>query len=307
MIEAVIPFPNIDPVLIHIYGPISIRWYALSYIAGLLLGWWYVLRLLRNKPLWEGATFKGKAPATADDIGDLFVWITLGVIIGGRLGFVLFYGVLYCGFAGDAARACGGLPGDYLTNPIRIIAAWEGGMSFHGGLLGVVIAIWWFCRRRKLNLFAIADLIAAATPIGLFFGRVANFINGELWGKVTDVPWGMTFCNDVIRAANFGQCPAGQQPRHPSQLYEAALEGLLLFLILWFAVVKLKIHHRPGSVVAWFLLGYGAFRFAVEFFRDSESMIYGWFSMGQLLSLPMWAAALYFLWYTVQKPAKAAP
>ncbi len=122
---------------------------------------------------------------------------------------MLFYGVLYCGFAGDAARACGGLPGAYLADPIRIIAAWEGGMSFHGGLLGVVIAIWLFCRKRKLNLLAVSDLIAAATPIGLFFGRIANFINGELWGKVTDVPWGMTFCNDVIRAANFGQCPAG--------------------------------------------------------------------------------------------------
>lgn len=306
MIEAVIPFPNIDPVLIHVYGPISIRWYALSYIAGLLLGWWYVLRLLRNKALWEGTPFLGRAPMTADDIGDLFVWITLGVIIGGRLGFVLFYGVLYCGFAGDAGRACGGLPGDYLTNPIRIIAAWEGGMSFHGGLLGVVIAVWLFCRSRKLNLYAIADLIAAATPIGLFFGRIANFINGELWGKVTDAPWGMVFCNNVIRAANFGQCPAGDMPRHPSQLYEALLEGVVLFLILRFGMMRLKIHKRPGSVIGWFLLGYGLFRFAVEFFRDSESMIYGWFSMGQLLSLPMWAAAAYFLWYAAQRPAKAA-
>lgn len=306
MIEAVIPFPNIDPVLIHIYGPISIRWYALSYIAGLLLGWWYVLTLLRNKTLWEGAPFQGKAPATADHIGDLFVWITLGVIIGGRLGFVLFYGVLYCGFAGDAARACGGLPGDYLTNPIRIIAAWEGGMSFHGGLLGVVTAVWLFCRNRKLNLYAVADLIAAATPIGLFFGRIANFINGELWGKVTDVPWGMVFCNDVIRAANFGQCPAGDMPRHPSQLYEALLEGVVLFLVLRFGMTTLKIHKRPGSVIAWFLLFYGLFRFAVEFFRDSESVIYGWFSMGQALSLPMWAAAAYFLWHAAQRPAKAA-
>jgi phosphatidylglycerol:prolipoprotein diacylglycerol transferase len=306
MIEAVIPFPNIDPVLIHIYGPISIRWYALSYIAGLLLGWWYVLTLLKTKTLWEGAPFQGKAPATADDIGDLFVWITLGVIIGGRLGFVLFYGVLYCGFAGDVGRACGGLPGDYLTNPIRIIAAWEGGMSFHGGLLGVVTAVWLFCRNRKLSLFAVADLIAAATPIGLFFGRIANFINGELWGKVTDVPWGMTFCNDVIRAANFGQCPAGNMPRHPSQLYEALLEGVVLFLILRFGMTTLKIHKRPGSVIAWFLLFYGLFRFAVEFFRDSESMIYGWFSMGQALSLPMWAAAAYFLWHASQRPAKAA-
>jgi phosphatidylglycerol:prolipoprotein diacylglycerol transferase len=305
MIEAVLPFPNIDPVLIHIYGPISIRWYALSYIAGLLLGWLYVLRLLRNKPLWAGAPFQGKPPMTADDMGDLFVWITLGVIIGGRLGFVLFYGVLYCGFAGAGAPACAGLPGAYLDTPLKIIAAWEGGMSFHGGLLGVVIATWLFCRNRRLNLLAVADLIAAATPIGLFFGRLANFINAELWGKVTSVPWGMVFCNDVIRANNFGQCPAGQAARHPSQLYEAFLEGVVLFLVLRFAMLRWKIHRRPGAVVALFLLGYGIFRFAVEFFRDSESMIYGWFSMGQLLSLPMWAAAALFLWYAMQKPVKA--
>jgi phosphatidylglycerol---prolipoprotein diacylglyceryl transferase len=297
MIEAVLPFPNIDPVLIHIYGPISIRWYALSYIAGLLLGWWYVLTLLRNKALWAGPPFQGKPPATADDIGDLFVWVTLGVIIGGRLGFVLFYGVLYCGFAGDAAPACAGLPRAYLDMPIKIIAAWEGGMSFHGGLLGVVIAIWLFCRNRKLNLLSIADLIAAATPIGLFFGRVANFINGELWGKISDVPWAMVFPNAT---------PTGL-PRHPSQLYEALLEGVVLFLILRFAILRLQIHRRPGSVIAWFLLGYGLFRFLVEFVRDSESMIYGWFSMGQLLSLPMWAAAAFFLWQATQKPAKATP
>ena len=295
MIEAVLPFPNIDPVLIHIYGPISIRWYALSYIAGLLLGWLYVLRLLRNKALWAGAPFQGKAPMTADEIGDLFVWITLGVIIGGRLGFVLFYGVLYCGFAGDTAAACAGLPRAYLDTPLRIIAAWEGGMSFHGGLLGVVVAIWLFCRNRKLNLLAVADLIAAATPIGLFFGRIANFINAELWGKITDVPWAMVFPT---------ASPPGV-PRHPSQLYEALLEGVVLFLVLRFAMLRWKIHRRPGSVVALFLLGYGLFRFLVEFFRDSESMIYGWFSMGQLLSLPMWAAAALFFWYAMQKPAKA--
>ena len=297
MIEAVIPFPNIDPVLIHIYGPISIRWYALSYIAGLLLGWWYVLTLLRNKALWEGPPFQGKPPCTADDIGDLFVWITLGVIIGGRLGFVLFYGVLYCGFSGNAP-ACGGLPEAYLTDPIKIIAAWEGGMSFHGGLLGVVVAVWLFCRNRRLSLYAIADLIAAATPIGLFFGRIANFINGELWGKMSNVPWAMVFPNAT---------PLGV-PRHPSQLYEALLEGVLLFLILRFGMMRLNIHKRPGSVIGWFLLGYGIFRFAVEFVRDSESMIYGWFSMGQLLSLPMWAAAAYFFWYAAQhqRRAKAA-
>jgi len=297
MVEAVLPFPNIDPVLIHIYGPISIRWYALSYIAGLLLGWLYVLRLLRNKTLWAGLPFQGKAPATADDIGDLFVWITLGVIIGGRLGFVLLYGMAYCGFAGSAADACNGLPQAYFANPLKILAAWEGGMSFHGGLAGVVIALWLFCRKRKLNLLAVADLIAAAAPIGLFFGRIANFINGELWGKMSTAPWAMVF------PAAF---PPGV-PRHPSQIYEALMEGLLLFLILRVAIFRFQIHRRPGAVVGWFLLGYGVFRFIVEFFRDSESKIYAWFSMGQLLSLPMWAAAAFFLWYAMQqKPTKAA-
>jgi phosphatidylglycerol---prolipoprotein diacylglyceryl transferase len=291
MIEAVIPFPNIDPILIHIYGPISIRWYALSYIAGLLLGWLYVLILLRNRPLWAGSPFLGKPPMTAADIGDLFFWIALGVIIGGRLGFVLFYGVLYCGFAGELGPGCAGLPGAYVHDPVKIIAAWEGGMSFHGGLLGVVIATWLLCSNRNLDLLAVADLIAAATPIGLFFGRIANFINGELWGKVTDVPWAMVFPN---------ASPPGQ-PRHPSQLYEAVLEGVVLFLILRLAMVRWKIHRRPGSIVALFLLGYGVVRFTVEFFRDSESMIYGWFSMGQLLSLPMWAAAAFFFWHGMHK------
>jgi phosphatidylglycerol:prolipoprotein diacylglycerol transferase len=294
MIEAVLPFPNIDPVLIHIYGPISIRWYALSYIAGLLLGWSYVVSLLKRPKLWAGVPFRGKPPATAEDIGDLFVWVTLGVIIGGRLGYVLLYGVLYCGFAGHGAPACGGLPEAYLTNPIKIIAAWEGGMSFHGGLLGVVTAIVLFCRSRKLSLITIADLIAAATPIGLFFGRIANFINGELWGKITDVPWSMVFPNAF---------PPGV-PRHPSQLYEAFMEGILLFFLLRFLILRWQIHRRPGLVIAWFLAGYGVFRFIAEFFRDSESKIYGWFSMGQALSLPMWAAAAFFFWYALRQPAK---
>ena len=297
MVQAVIPFPQIDPVLIHIYGPISIRWYALSYIAGLLLGWYYILRLLRDTRLWAGLPFKGKTPATADDIGDLFVWVTLGVIIGGRLGFVLLYGMLYCGFAGQGVAACTGLPEAYLLNPLKIFAAWEGGMSFHGGLAGVVIAIWLFCRSRKLSLLAVGDLIAAATPIGLFFGRIANFINGELWGKVTDVPWAMVFP---------GALPPGV-PRHPSQLYEAAMEGIVLFIILRILIVRFQIHRRPGMVIAWFLTLYGLFRFLGEFFRDSESKLVDWFSMGQLLSLPMWAAAVFFFWYSLRESAKAKP
>ena len=294
MIEAVIPYPHIDPVLIHIYGPISIRWYALSYIAGLLLGWWYVLSLLKKKPLWEGRPFKGKAPMTAEDIGDLFVWITLGVIVGGRLGYVLLYGTLYCSYNPEGP-ACAGLPAAYISNPINIIAAWQGGMSFHGGLAGVLIAIILFCRGRKLDLLAVGDLVSAATPIGLFFGRIANFINGELWGKVTDVPWAMVFPT------------GGPEPRHPSQLYEASMEGILLFLVLRVAIVRFQVHRRPGMVTAWFLTGYGLFRFIAEFFRDSESKIYGWFSMGQALSLPMWAAAAFFFWWAYHRSAAARP
>ena len=297
MIEAVLPFPNIDPVLVHIYGPISIRWYALSYIAGLLLGWAYVVKLLRTPRLWAGPPFMDKPPATPDDIGDLFVWITLGVIIGGRLGFVLLYGILYCGFAGHGAPACTGLPEAYLSNPLKIVAAWEGGMSFHGGLIGVVIAIVLFCRSRKLQLFAVADLIAAATPIGLFFGRIANFINGELWGKITDVPWAMVFPNAF---------PPGL-PRHPSQIYEALMEGVLLFLLLRVLILRFEVHRRPGFVVGWFLTFYGVFRFVGEFFRDSESKLYSWFSMGQALSLPMWAAAAFFFWYALRPAATAEP
>jgi phosphatidylglycerol---prolipoprotein diacylglyceryl transferase len=290
MIEAVISYPHIDPVLIHIYGPISIRWYALSYIAGLLLGWWYVVRLLNTKRLWAGPPFNGRAPMTAEDMGDLFVWITLGVIIGGRLGYVLLYGTLYCSYNPEGP-ACAGLPGAYLSNPINIIAAWQGGMSFHGGLAGVLIAMLLFCRSRKISLMAAGDLIAAATPIGLFFGRIANFINGELWGKITNVPWAMVFPNAY---------PIGV-PRHPSQLYEAFMEGILLFLILRVAIVRYQVHRHPGLVVGWFLTGYGAFRFIAEFFRDSESKIYGWFSMGQALSLPMWAAAAFFFWYAYRR------
>lgn len=301
MVEAALPFPSIDPEIIRI-GPVAIRWYALAYIAGLLLGWHYMVRLLGKQTLWAGKPFKGTPPATPDHIGDLFVWITLGVIIGGRLGFVIFYGVLYCGFAGEAGLACGGLPWGFVENPIRIIAAWEGGMSFHGGLIGVVVAVIFFCRRHKLQLLVIGDLIAAATPIGLFFGRIANFINGELWGKVTDVSWGVVFCNDVLES-NFGRCPAGTEPRHPSQIYEALLEGALLFFLLRIAMFRFGMHRRPGLVTAGFMAGYGAFRFVVEFFRDSESKISGWFSMGQALSLPMILAAGLFAWYAYRASA----
>ncbi|MGQ0741382.1 MAG: prolipoprotein diacylglyceryl transferase [Alphaproteobacteria bacterium] len=291
MYQAVLPFPQIDPVLIQI-GPFAIRWYALAYIAGLLLGWWYVVKLVKERKLWKAAPFHNQAPATPDQVGDLLLWIAIGVILGGRLGYVLFYGTFFCGIWEGAA--CEGLPQAYLDNPLKIVAAWEGGMSFHGGLLGVVIALVLFCRRKKLNVISVGDLAAAATPIGLFFGRIANFINGELWGKETAVPWAMVFPN----------APGG--PRHPSQLYEAFLEGIVLFLVLRFAMYRWQIHKKRGLVIAWFLAGYGAARFFVEFFRDSESKLYDWFSMGQLLSLPMWAAAAFFFWYAYRRSAKPA-
>jgi len=304
-------YPDIDPVAIQL-GPLAIRWYALSYITGLLLGWWLLVRMLRRKELWKNPPFAGKPPATADDIGDLFMWTTLGVIVGGRLGYDLFYGIFYCSFW-PAGRDCGGLPMAYWHNPLNLIAHWDGwvprllGMSFHGGLIGVAIAILLFCRNRKLNLFAVGDLVASATPIGLFFGRIANFINGELWGKVTDSPLGMVFCNATIMKTYGGTCPAGTLPRYPSQLFEALLEGALLFAVLQIGIRRWRWHERPGLVIGLFFAGYGLARWTAEFFRDSESMIVGWFSMGMLLSIPMWVAAAFFIWAAYEKPPWTRP
>ena len=303
MIAAILPYPQIDPVLIQI-GPLAVRWYALSYIGGLLFAWWLIARSLRQKDLWRSPPFKGKAPATADDIGDLFVWATLGVIVGGRLGYDLFYGTIFCSLW--TGPACTGLPMGYLHNPLTLIADWNGwvprllGMSFHGGLIGVAVALYLFCRNRKLNVLQVGDLIATAAPIGLFFGRIANFINGELWGKVTDSPLGMVFCNDIVMRTYRGVCPAGLLPRYPSQLFEAAAEGLLLFAVMQVCLRVWRLHEKPGLLIAIFFTGYGLARFSVEFFRDSESMISGWFSMGMLLSLPMWAAAAFFFWVALK-------
>ncbi|HSZ11694.1 MAG TPA: prolipoprotein diacylglyceryl transferase [Rhizomicrobium sp.] len=288
MTLALLNYPHIDPVLIHL-GPLAIRWYALSYITGLLLGWGLVILMLRDKSLWTAPVFGGKPPATEDEIGDLVVWATLGVILGGRLGFVLIYGTFFCGIWGTSP-ACAGLPMGYLENPIKIIAAWEGGMSFHGGMFGVMLAIYLFCRKRGLDYAKIGDLFAVVTPVGLFFGRIANFINGELWGKPTDVPWAMIFprAPDAL-------------PRHPSQLYEAALEGLLLFAIIQIALRVFRAQERPGLMVAIFLTGYGLFRGFVEFFRDSDTVYFGWFSVGMSLSIPMFLIAAYFYWYAFRE------
>ncbi|GAA0548987.1 phosphatidylglycerol:prolipoprotein diacylglycerol transferase [Rhizomicrobium palustre] len=313
-------YPDLDPVAIQL-GPFAVRWYALAYISGLLAGWWLLVKMLQQKSLWARPPFSSTSPATADDIGDLFVWTTLGVVVGGRLGYDLFYGIFYCGFWPDG-RDCHGLPWAYVTNPLNLIAHWTPGglhlfgfqipiyipqllgMSFHGGLAGVVAAIVWFCKKRGLNMFSVGDAIASVAPIGLFTGRLANFINGELWGKETDSPIGMVFCNDTIRAT-YGRCLAGMNPRYPSQLIEAATEGVLLFLLLQLAIRKFRLHERPGMICGLFFLGYGLARAFSEFFRDSESMIYGWFSMGMLLSLPMWAAAAFFIWVAYKQPAWA--
>jgi len=274
-------FPDFDPVLIQI-GPLAIRWYALAYIAGLLGGWWYILRLLKTQYLWDGPPFNGKPQVTADHIGDLFVWAALGVILGGRLGYVLFYGLIY--------------EWDHLAEaPWRVFAAWEGGMSFHGGAIGVVLAIVFFARAKKLDMVALGDLVAVAAPIGLFFGRIANFVNGELWGKVSTVPWAMVFPSDEK-----------QLPRHPSQLYEAALEGLVLFIILHVMIHRFHALRRPGLVIAVMWAGYGLFRFLVEeFFRENSHQSLGFISMGALLSIGMFAFAAVFFWYSLYRKGPA--
>jgi phosphatidylglycerol:prolipoprotein diacylglycerol transferase len=252
------PFPNIDPVLLAI-GPFVIRWYALAYIAGLLLGWWYMVFLAQ----------KAAGKITRLHIDDFLVWATLGVILGGRLGYVLFYDADY-----------------YFSHPMAILAVWRGGMSFHGGLLGVAIAMVLYCRARKLPLLGFADLVACAAPIGLFFGRLANFINGELFGRPSDVPWAVVF-------------PAGGPlARHPSQLYEAGLEGLVLGLIMAAAFHRPAIRARAGMLTGLFLIGYGLARIFVEFFRQPDpqlGFLWAGATMGQLLSAPMILAGLYLV------------
>jgi phosphatidylglycerol---prolipoprotein diacylglyceryl transferase len=259
-------FPQIDPVAIEI-GPLQIRWYALAYIAGLVLGWRYALYLAPRSP----------HAIKRQDVDDFLTWATVGVVLGGRLGYVLFYKPLY-----------------YLSNPLEIFAVWHGGMSFHGGALGVIIAIFWFCHRRQIPTLAFADLVCCATPIGLFFGRIANFINSELWGRVSDVPWAMVFPN------------GGPVPRHPSQLYQAGMEGLALFTVLAVLQFGTRLRERAGALSGVFLLGYGIARFIGEFFRQPDAhlgyLVFG-ATMGQLLSLPLVAAGLWLLLRARPQPA----
>ncbi len=282
-----IPFPNLSPELFsfEIVGfSFALRWYALAYIAGLVIGWRIVVTLMRRPHLYAPNT----PPRRPEQVESLLTWVILGVILGGRLGFVLFY-----------------QPGYYLANPAEIFAIWQGGMAFHGGFAGVIVATLIWCYRNGIQILPTLDAMALGTPIGLMLGRLANFVNAELWGRPTTMPWGVIFPGDAAQT-----CPwdwVGDCARHPSQLYQAAGEGLILFLILLLLVARGALR-RPGIVGASFVAGYGLARFVVEFFRQPDAQFIGpgnplglavqvdgyGLTMGQLLSLPMIAVGLWF-------------
>ena len=282
-----IPFPDISPDVfsVTLFGhDFALRWYALAYMAGLLYGWWIILRAIRTPRLWAG-----DPPLTAEQVERFFTWAVVGVILGGRLGYVIFYE-----------------PATFLAEPWRIPYVWEGGMSFHGGFAGVVLAGLWFCRREKIPMLSMGDLLAVAAPLGLGLGRLSNFVNAELWGRTTDLPWGVVFPGAAAQtcAQLTGACA-----RHPSQLYQAALEGLLLLVVLTWLAFRRGWFKRPGALMGLFLAGYGIARCLVEFVRQPDAQFVspgnpiGWaaqvgdfgLTMGQLLSLPMIAAGLWFI------------
>lgn len=282
-----IPFPNISPEIFTISlgsWEFSLRWYALAYVAGLMIGWKLIVSILKTPRLWPHG-----APMQPEAVERLLTWVILGVIIGGRLGYVLIYD-----------------PAFFWANPMQIPVVWHGGMSFHGGFLGVVVAGILFCRREGIAMLTMADLMAVATPAGLFLGRIANFINAELWGRPTSLPWGVAFRGEAAQS-----CPdlLTTCARHPSQLYEAALEGLVLFAVLAWAIWRAGWLRYPGRVAGLFFAGYGLSRFVVEFVRQPDAQFitlgnplglalhlggYG-LTMGQLLSLPMIAAGIWFI------------
>ncbi|MBU2958750.1 prolipoprotein diacylglyceryl transferase [Paracoccus sp. 1_MG-2023] len=292
-----IPFPDISPEIFSIQlggFNLALRWYALAYIAGLILGWQLIVAMMRRPAIWGGT-----APMQPEKVDDLLTWVILGVILGGRLGFVLFYEPAY-----------------YLANPAQILQVWQGGMSFHGGFAGVIIATWFYARANAIPVLRIADAMAVVAPIGLFFGRIANFINAELWGRPTELPWGVIFPGQAAQA-----CPGveGLCARHPSQLYEAGLEGLLLGLILW-VLVRAGVLLRPGAAFGTFLLGYGLARIFVELFRVADAQfitpdnplghviggpVIG-LTMGQVLSLPMVVIGLALILWARSRTVVAA-
>jgi phosphatidylglycerol:prolipoprotein diacylglycerol transferase len=265
----VIPFPAFDPVLVHL-GPLAIRWYALAYIFGILFGWAYARALVRRGALWGG-----KAPMTVTDFDDFILWVTLGIILGGRIGYVLFYNLPY-----------------FVAHPLDMFQLWHGGMSFHGGFTGCVLAVVLFARKRGIPILSLGDVTCAVGPIGLFLGRIANFINGELWGRTTDVPWAMVFPN------------GGPLPRHPSQLYEALLEGLVLLIVLAFLIRRGALK-RPGLIVGSFAVVYALARIFCEFFREPDvqlGFLWGGATMGQLLSIPLFLAGVALIVWALRRP-----
>ncbi len=287
--QAVINFPDLSPELfsISLFGmEFALRWYALAYIAGILIAWRMALTALRRPKLWPADT----PPMTAQQLEDLLTWIIVGVILGGRLGFVLFYQPAY-----------------YLQNPMDILKVWQGGMSFHGGLIGVIAAALIFARRYKIAALSLADLVAHTVPPGLLLGRLANFVNAELWGRPSELPWAVIFPGTAAQ-----DCPdiSGLCARHPSQLYEAALEGLVLGAFLLWLVYRRGAFRAPGMVMGVFFAGYGISRFIVEFFRQPDAQFVSpgnplglaWhidglgLTMGQILSLPMIAIGFWFVW-----------
>jgi phosphatidylglycerol:prolipoprotein diacylglycerol transferase len=264
-----LPFPNFDPVLVTI-GPIAIRWYALAYIVGILLGWLYARALIRNERNWGGP-----APLTVIDFDDFILWVTLGIILGGRIGYVLFYNA-----------------GHFLNHLTEIAQLWKGGMSFHGGFVGCVLAVVLFARWRNISILSLGDLTCAVAPIGLLLGRLANFVNGELWGRPTDVPWAMVFPT------------GGPLPRHPSQLYEATLEGLVLLPVLLIAI-RMGALKRPGLVTGLFAFGYAVARIVCELFREPDAQLgflWGGLTMGVVLSVPLMLTGLAFIAAALIRP-----
>jgi len=298
--QAMIPFPDISPEIfsIPLFGfNLALRWYALAYIAGIIFAWRITVHAAKRATLWKN----GAAPMTATQIEDLLTWVIIGIILGGRLGFVLFYQPAY-----------------YLANPDQILMVWQGGMAFHGGFLGVVIATFVFLRRQNIPILPAADAVALGVPTGLFLVRLANFIKPELWGRPTDVPWAVAFPGEAAQTcANV----TGVCARHPSQLYEAALEGIVLLAVLLFLAYRRGALKKPGQITGVFLAGYGIARFIVEFYRQADEQFItlanpmGYIvqigplgiTMGQLLSLPMLAVGLLLILYARRSSRHASP
>jgi phosphatidylglycerol:prolipoprotein diacylglycerol transferase len=270
---AVLPFPSIDPVALSI-GPLSIHWYGIAYVAGILLGWLVARDMVGRDSLWPG----GQSPISRSHLDDFLVWAALGIVLGGRIGYILFY---------DMAEIA--------ANPLRAIEIWNGGMSFHGGLIGTTIAMIMFARRNGIPLWSLFDTVASVAPVGLFFGRIANFINGELWGRITDVPWAVVFPFD------------GPFARHPSQLYEALLEGLMIFAVVQVLARGFGALKAPGRITGVFVALYGLSRIVVEFFREPDAhlgyLAGNWLTMGMVLSVPMVLIGLWAIW----RANRAAP